>query len=65
MEFISNTWKNIVLCVILKSILDIVDLATLKEDDDAMDRMLLDLGLAVNDSSAYKTIQKETVWMNE
>ena len=43
---------------------DIVDLAALKEDDDKMDRMLLDMGLAVNNSSAYKTIEKETVWMN-
>lgn len=43
---------------------DIVDFAALKEDDDKMDRMLLDMGLAINDSSAYKTIEKETVWMN-
>lgn len=43
---------------------DIVDLAALKKDDDKMDRMLLDMGLAVNNSSAYKTIEKETVWMN-
>ena len=43
---------------------DIVDLAALKEDDDKMDRMLLDMRLAVNNSSAYKTIEKETVWMN-
>ncbi len=43
---------------------DIVDFTALKEDDDKMDRMLLDMGLSINDSSAYKTIEKETVWMN-
>ncbi len=43
---------------------DIVDLAALKEEDDKMDKMLLDMGLEMNDVSAYKTIEKETVWMN-
>lgn len=43
---------------------DIVDLAALKEDDDKMDKMLLDMGLDVNDTSAYKIMKKETVWMN-
>ena len=43
---------------------DIVDFAALKEDDDKMDKMLLDMGLAVNDSSAYNTIERETVWIN-
>lgn len=42
---------------------DIVDLAALKEDDEKMDEMLLHMGLAVNDSSAYKTIRREMVWM--
>ncbi len=43
---------------------DIVDLAAVKQDDQEMDRMLLDRGLAENDCSAYKTMKKEAVWMN-
>lgn len=43
---------------------DIVDLAALKEDDEKMDEMLLHMGLSVNDSSAYKTIRKEMIWMD-
>lgn len=48
---------------IVKTKFDIVDLAALKEDDDKMDKMLTDMGLDINDASAYKTMQKETVWM--
>ncbi len=43
---------------------DIVDLTALKEDDQIMDKKLLEIGLEVNDSSAYKTMIKEAVWMN-
>ena len=35
---------------------DIVDLTALKEDDQMMDKKLLEIGMEVNDSSAYKTI---------
>ncbi len=44
---------------------DIVDLAALKEDDARMDEMLINMGLSVNDASAYKTIKKEIVWMHK
>ena len=43
---------------------DIVDLKALQEDDIRMDQMLLDMGLSINESSAYKTIKKETIWMD-
>ena len=43
---------------------DFVDLTALKEDDEKMDKMLLHMGLTVNDRSAYKTIRKEMIWMN-
>ena len=43
---------------------DIVDLLALKKDDSEMDQMLLDMGLAINDSSAYKTMKREAIWMN-
>lgn len=42
---------------------DIVDLTALKEDDNQMDQMLLDMGLNVNESSAYKNMKKDAVWM--
>lgn len=42
---------------------DIVDLKALQEDDIRMDQMLLDMGLSINENSAYKTIKKETIWM--
>jgi len=43
---------------------DIVDLVALKIDDLKMDKMLLDMGLSINEKSAYKTMKKEAVWMN-
>lgn len=43
---------------------DIVDLVALKDDDVEMDNMLLDMGLEVNENSAYKTMKKEAIWMN-
>jgi len=43
---------------------DIVDLVALKTEDLGMDEMLLDMGLAINEKSAYKTMKKETIWMN-
>lgn len=53
-----NILKNVV-----RIKFDIVDFIALKEDDDKMDRTLLDMGLSINDSSA-KTIEKETIWIN-
>ena len=29
-----------------------------------MDQMLLDMGLAINDSSAYKTMKREAIWID-
>ena len=49
-------------CFIIK--FDIVDQAILKEDDIEMDNMLVDMGVDVNESSAYKTMKKEAIWMN-
>lgn len=49
---------------LLKIKFDIVDLVALKEDDAKMDDMLLDMGLEANESSAYKTMKKEAIWMN-
>lgn len=43
---------------------DIVELVALKDDDVEMDNMLLDMGLEVNENSAYKTMKKEAIWMN-
>lgn len=43
---------------------DIVDLVALKEDDIEMDNMLIAMGLEANESSAYKTMKKEAIWMN-
>ena len=42
---------------------DIVDMVALKADDIEMDNKLLEMGLLANDESAYKNIQKETVWL--
>lgn len=42
---------------------DIVDMVALKADDIEMDHKLLEMGLLANDESAYKNIQKETVWL--
>lgn len=39
-------------------------MVALKDDDVEMDNMLLDMGLEANESSAYKTMKKETIWMN-
>ena len=49
---------------LLKIKFDIVDLVALKDDDAEMDKMVLDMGLEVNESSAYKTMKKEAIWMN-
>jgi len=49
---------------LLKIKFDIVDLIALKEDDIEMDNMLIDMGLEANESSAYKTMKKEAIWMN-
>ena len=49
---------------LMRTKFDIVDLKALQEDDIRMDQMLLDMGLSINESSAYKTIKKETIWMN-
>ena len=43
---------------------DIVDLKALEQDDYMMDKKLLEIGLAANDSSAYKTMKEEAIWMN-
>lgn len=43
---------------------DIVDLKALAQDDQMMDKKLLELGLAANDDSAYKTMRREAVWMS-
>jgi len=43
---------------------DIVDLTALKEEDKEMDQMLLDMGLSINEDSAYKTMMREAVWLN-
>ncbi len=43
---------------------DIVDLKALQQDDYIMDKKLLEIGLAVNDCSAYKTIREEAIWIN-
>ena len=42
---------------------DIVDMVALKADDIEMDNKLLEMGVLANDESAYKNIQKETVWL--
>lgn len=49
---------------LLKIKFDIVDLVALEEDDAKMDDMLLNMGLEANESSAYKTMKKEAIWMN-
>lgn len=56
---IYNTLKKI-----LSIKFDIVDLKALEEDDYMMDKKLLEIGLAVNDCSAYKIMKQEAVWMN-
>lgn len=43
---------------------DIIDLKALEQDDYIMDKKLLEIGLKVNDCSAYKTIKQEAIWMN-
>lgn len=43
---------------------DIIDLKALEQDDYIMDKKLLEIGLEVNDCSAYKTIKQEAIWMN-
>lgn len=42
---------------------DIVDMKALKIDDIDMDNKLLQMGLLANDESAYKNIQRETIWI--
>ncbi len=44
---------------------DIVDLTALKEDDQMMDKKLLEIGMEVNDSSAYKTILPFFDWLHD
>ena len=44
---------------------DIVDLTALKEDDQMMDKKLLEIGMEVNDSSAYKTILPFFDWLRD
>lgn len=43
---------------------DIIDLKALEKDDYIMDKKLLEIGLEVNDCSAYKTMKQEAIWMN-
>ncbi len=44
---------------------DIVDLTALREDDQMMDKKLLEIGMEVNDSSAYKTILPFFDWPHD
>ncbi len=56
---IYHTLKNI-----LPVHFDIVDLTALEEDDLIIDKKLLEMGLAINTESAYKTMKNDVIWMN-
>jgi predicted nucleotidyltransferase len=44
---------------------DVLQLRLLKEEDEELDAFLLEEGLPINKSSAYKSILREVIWFEE
>ncbi len=42
---------------------DLINLEALEEEDKDFDDMLIDMGLDINDESAYKNIKKDVIWV--
>lgn len=47
----------------LEAKFDVLNLEALEEEDKELDSMLTDMGLEINDRSAYKNIKREVIWI--